>query len=772
MLRGYPEAGHQAATANSSITKWQYQQKEGNTWSNWNDICETSTNTNCPSITSYRVTDLSNGTTYTFQVRAVNAIDDINANGAPGAGPASAEATATPRAVSAESNTGQQQQSSSGPDEPAETLTASDATHNAVTLTMVNWSSVWYYEHPVTGKCTEVEEGTSSVSVRGLTSGSAYTFTAYSDSGCTTEIATASTVTMLLAGVTVSPTRLTLEEKGGKGTYTLVLEREPLGDVTIRPLSDDKTVATVSPTSLRFTAENWTTPQKVMVKGVDDEETNDPGRTTTISHTINGGGYDKASVEDVEVTLIDDDTISKRLDEVILPKVVGQVTAATTTAITTRLDEIAGGEEAGPIELEEVTRDAVEFLQSHKEALNGGGMKWEEGLSGRRFAIPLSSLWLSDSDVEEDVEKTVASAPEGPVVLWGRGDYTSYGDSVKGIEFDGNSFLVHVGFDLEPRVDVVTGVALALSSSRFDYEDVTKTGSVGSYKVRITSVNPYMGYTASEQLRLWVSVGYGRGEREIKPDGEATMTDNSEWRSVIGGARFELWSTGASVEGESAPFSLAMKVDGVSAQFLEVRVQQARLAAEASRRFAVASGELTTAVELGLRLRSEEAAGVELGGRLHWQDTARGLSSTINGRLLLAGGDAREWGVGGNVSYGPGEDGEGLSVVLEPSVGDTSSTLAGLWSLEEVEVSLGGEASREAARAALRAEVGYGFPIGSGLVTPYSDVSLTEGGSSSVGLGLRYGWPAGMDVDFKGEQERSANGRVDYRVGLQLRTPL
>ena len=685
-----------------------------------------------------------------------------------GKGAASDESDeATPRAVSAGGTTGQPSQSSSGQEE---TLTASNATQNAVTLIIGNWSGVWYYQHPVTGMCTEVAAGTSSVSVAGLTSASTYTFTAYSDSRCTTALATVSAVTMLPAGVTVSPTTLTMEENGGTSTYTVVLQAKPTGDVTVTATTSDKTVATVSPARLRFTTENWSTRQTVTVKGVDDDVTNDPARTTTIVHTISGGGYDVVSVDPVAVTLIDDDTIGKRLDAVVLPKVVGQVTAATTTAITTRLDAIAAGEEASSIQMDDVASNAVQFLQSQEEALNGGGLQWDEALSGRRFALSLSSLWLSD--VEEDGEKNVAAAPEGPVVLWGRGDYTSYGDTVEGIEFDGNTFSGHVGFDLQPRVDLVTGVALALSSSRFDYTDTTKSGSMGTYKVRITSVNPYVGYTASEQLRLWGSVGYGRGEREIQPDGEAAMTDNSEWRSVTGGARFELWSAVASMEGESAPLRLAMKVDGGVAQFLDVTVQHARLAAEASRRFAVASGELTTAMELGLRLRSEEAAGVELGGRLHWQATSSGLGTSINGRLLLAGGDAREWGVGGNVSYGPGEDGEGLSVVLEPSVGETTSTLAGLWSLEDVEVALGGEVAREGKGAALRAEVAYGFPVGSGLVTPYSDISLTEGGSS-VGLGLRYDLPAGVAMELKAEQECcSSNGRVDHRVGLQLRTPL
>ena len=56
----------------SAITKWQYLQKTGSTWAaNWTDIC-----TSCPNQTSHTVSSLTNGTTYQFKVRAVNAQGD------------------------------------------------------------------------------------------------------------------------------------------------------------------------------------------------------------------------------------------------------------------------------------------------------------------------------------------------------------------------------------------------------------------------------------------------------------------------------------------------------------------------------------------------------------------------------------------------------------------------------------------------------------------------------------------------------------------------
>ena len=74
---------------NSSITSWEYQYKpKSNTESGYTDWTEITSST--ASTTSYTVPSLTNTTTYTFQIRAVNDA---------GKGDASGEKTATPRAL-------------------------------------------------------------------------------------------------------------------------------------------------------------------------------------------------------------------------------------------------------------------------------------------------------------------------------------------------------------------------------------------------------------------------------------------------------------------------------------------------------------------------------------------------------------------------------------------------------------------------------------------------------------------------------------------------
>ncbi len=109
------------------------------------------------------------------------------------------------------------------------------------------------------------------------------------------------------AGVTLSAQAVRVAENGGSATYTVVLDAEPTGDVTVTPTSSDPGAATVAPV-LTFTAGNWDQPQRVTVTGVNDAIDNaGDARRATISHAVAGGGYDAVAVADVIATVTDDE---------------------------------------------------------------------------------------------------------------------------------------------------------------------------------------------------------------------------------------------------------------------------------------------------------------------------------------------------------------------------------------------------------------------------------------------------------------------------------
>ena len=107
------------------------------------------------------------------------------------------------------------------------------------------------------------------------------------------------------AGLVLSATTLGVDE-AGQNTYTVKLQTEPTVTVTVTVSSDDPgaATATVSGSTLRFTASNWDTEQTVTVAGVDDGDS--ANETVTVTNTASGGEYEGVTAS-VRVTVDDDD---------------------------------------------------------------------------------------------------------------------------------------------------------------------------------------------------------------------------------------------------------------------------------------------------------------------------------------------------------------------------------------------------------------------------------------------------------------------------------
>ena len=104
--------------------------------------------------------------------------------------------------------------------------------------------------------------------------------------------------------VVVSPTSLTIRE-GGSGTYELQLTSRPTETVTVQMTTDLMgTDLTATPTTLRFTRDNWTEKQTVSLMATSDADAHDEPEVT-LTHSVSGGDYDGVSVSSVKVSIID-----------------------------------------------------------------------------------------------------------------------------------------------------------------------------------------------------------------------------------------------------------------------------------------------------------------------------------------------------------------------------------------------------------------------------------------------------------------------------------
>ena len=111
------------------------------------------------------------------------------------------------------------------------------------------------------------------------------------------------------AGVTISKPSLDIEE-GDSDDYTVVLDTQPVGKVTVTIGGVSGTDLTLDKTSLTFTTNNWNTAQTVEVTAEHDADAVDE-EAVNITHAVSSTGdtkYDGLATDSVPVTVKDDDT--------------------------------------------------------------------------------------------------------------------------------------------------------------------------------------------------------------------------------------------------------------------------------------------------------------------------------------------------------------------------------------------------------------------------------------------------------------------------------
>ena len=131
------------------------------------------------------------------------------------------------------------------------------------------------------------------------------------------------------AGFTVSQTggSSTVTEGGSTDLITVVLDAQPASNVVLSIISADTGEATVSPSTLTFTATNWDTAQTITVTGVDDDQV-DGDQTTNITISVvdasSDNDFDGIADENVGVETTDDDSVGFTVVETSGSTIVGE----------------------------------------------------------------------------------------------------------------------------------------------------------------------------------------------------------------------------------------------------------------------------------------------------------------------------------------------------------------------------------------------------------------------------------------------------------------
>ena len=391
------------------------------------------------------------------------------------------------------------------------------------------------------------------------------------------------------------------------------------------------------------------------------------------------------------------------------------------------------------------------------------GAGWRALLPGSAFALGLSG----------------GASGDGPdAALWGSGDRRSLSLDDGALSWEGEVTALHAGADARTAPDgaggrVLGGVSASWSESDIDYVDTGGGESVkGRHEARMASVQPYVGWLASDGSRAWAALSHGRGEVEIA-DAAAGAADSSATLTAAAiGARTRALSRGAAavdVKGEAQAARFALDGGGDLIAGMSARTFRLRVAAAGRYVIAFANGgSLTPSLEAGLRWDGGDGAtgaGVELGGGAAWSAPSSPLTLEARGRALLAhGGDAEEWGVGGALRVAPGSGGLGLSLALSPSWGAADSGLARLWSADAARA----DTSRRAG-GRLDAEAGYGLRALGGVATPLAGFALSGDRSREWRVGGRLALAEALDLALATSLRETRTGGPDRRIALDIR---
>ena len=340
----------------------------------------------------------------------------------------------------------------------------------------------------------------------------------------------------------------------------------------------------------------------------------------------------------------------------------------------------------------------------------------ELNLAGASFEMPLG---------KQEKEKSRSWVP----AVWGQGDLQHFNGNLTRYEmsYRGGLEAAHVGLDLYANDKVLAGLSFMRSWGNMDYSDDGIDGTLGS---RMNTFHPYLYWQPAERVSVWGMGGLGRGRVDVNEPGRSHNVE-ADFRMLSGGVRTVLSRRGSNEVGLRADTFTAQLGTEASEDIAKVRgeAHRARLMLEWVHTMQQSAGRsLSLKAEAGGRFDggdAERGSGVETGFRLGYLDANSGLDVAMLGRVLVVHeSDYRDWGLGVQASWDPGEKQRGFRASVTSARGQDGGGRTTLWNnANMVTRPVGMDAMGMSSQSRIESEVAYaglkvlGLP---GLLTPYS----------------------------------------------------
>ena len=396
----------------------------------------------------------------------------------------------------------------------------------------------------------------------------------------------------------------------------------------------------------------------------------------------------------------------------------------------------------------------------------------ELNLAGASFEMPLG---------KQEKEKSRSRVP----AVWGQGDLQHFNGNLTGYEmsYRGGLEAAHVGLDLYANDKVLAGLSFMRSWGSMDYSDDGIDGTLGS---RMNTFHPYLYWQPAERVSVWGMGGLGRGRVDVNEPGRSHNFE-ADFRMFSGGVRTVLSRRGSNEVGLRADTYTAQLGTEASEHIAKVRgeAHRARLMLEWVHTMQQSAGRsLSLKAEAGGRFDggdAERGSGVETGFRLGYLDANSGLDVAMLGRVLVVHeSDYRDWGLGVQASWDPGEKQRGFRASVTSARGQDGGGRTTLWNnANMVTRPVGKDAMGMSSQSRIESEVAYGglrvlgLP---GLLTPYSRLrwagqsrELAWGTAWSLPPRSQQGLPLILEWEAMGRE--NSMGPADLAVLVRMSIP-
>ena len=261
--------------------------------------------------------------------------------------------------------------------------------------------------------------------------------------------------------------------------------------------------------------------------------------------------------------------------------------------------------------------------------------------------------------------------------IWGQGALASFSGQQDRASLDGDVSTPLLGAEWS-AARWRAGAALSHSWGSGSYGGDNNNDA--DISTTLIGVFPYGRYGLTPRLGIWAVAGYGWGDLSLKPDG-----DDADYSPGITMTMGGVGVDGLLLDGGAEGLSLTTTADALLVQTTseavaglassEANVTRLRLGLEATRPVPLANGaSLLPSLELGIRQDSGDAEtgfGMELGAGLAWADPERGISAALKGRTLLTHTEEefREQGLAVSFAWEPSPSNRGPSFSVSHTMG-------------------------------------------------------------------------------------------------------